>query len=201
MLSSYYRELRLTHFIDPHNKARLQNSGSRLLKCALCLMNVRERKIHAEKKRDNCEKMSGGVVLRDQQPLNADKIKFSDGTKFPRYVMYLNKHVFFWPDNHRGRKGIAAFRKKYPGHVELRCRLGGLLDSQDEDKVLFSPYNSGATPRNPKKSPRCLDLFQPLKSRKGRTFVEVVFRGKVQLPDDTEYKTDDGKWHPLFRAK
>ncbi|MDD9814862.1 MAG: hypothetical protein OXU31_02610 [Gammaproteobacteria bacterium] len=164
-------------------------------------MNDGERKTYAKEKRDKCEKMSGGVVLRDQQPLNADKIEFSDGTKFRQYVMYLNKHVFFWPGNYRGRKGIAAFRKKYPGHIELRCKLGDLLDNESEDKVLFSPYNSGATPRNPKKSPRCLCLFQPLKSRKGQSFVEVVFRGQVRLPDNIKYKTENGKWHPFFTPK
>lgn len=202
MLSSYYRQLSLTHFIDPRNKTRLQKSGSRLLKCALCLMNEGEREIHAKEKRDKCEKMSGGVVLRDQRPLNACKIKFSDGTKFPRYVMYLNEHVFFWPDNHRGKKGVADFRKKYPGHIELRCRLGDLLDSEGKGRVLFSPYNSGSTPRcNPEKSPRCLDLFQPLKSRKGQSFVEVVFHRQVRLPVNTEYKVENGEWRPFFMSK
>jgi len=57
------------------------------------------------------------------------------------------------------------------------------------------PHNKGDS----KRSPRCLDLLQSLKSRcKGQALVEVVFRGQVRLPDNTEYKNARGGWRKLF---
>ncbi|WP_424948083.1 bifunctional glutamate N-acetyltransferase/amino-acid acetyltransferase ArgJ [Candidatus Spongiihabitans sp.] len=180
----------LLHCIAPENFAALQKS--KVLKSASSLMNAAERKCYETQKRDECVKLSNGIVLRDQQPLT-DKIKFSDDTTFPQYVKYINEHVFFWPT-----KIPNMFCNKYSHHIILRCKLSDLEDENPDTEILFSRYNSGATPRIPTQSPRLLNLFQPLKSRVGTALVEVVAYRNIRLPANTEYKNANGEWCAFF---
>ena len=175
----------LTHYTDARNLDAIKESG--ILKCALFLMTPDEAKIHAEKKRADSIPLSR-AVLRDQQPLYPH-IVLSDGATFADFVKYLNGHVFFWPDISAGIKSRKSFRTKYqrPDHIGLRCNLQDLRDANQETRILHSPFNSGSTPRSPKKSPRSLNLFQPLESHSGRRIVEVVVRGEVRLPDKVEW--------------
>ena len=186
----------LIHYTDKRNLAAIRESG--VLKCALSLMTPGEAKTHAREKRADSVPLSR-AVLRDQQPL-FPRIVLSDGASFADFVRYLNRHVFFWPNSSAGEKCREAFRRKYqhPDHIGLCCNLRDLRDANKGAEILYSPYNSGSTPRNPKKSPRSLDLFQPLESRGGRRLVEVVVRGQVWLPDNTQQEGEDGKWSPFF---
>ncbi len=189
--------MRLIHYTCRRNLDGIKKT--RELRCASSLMNAGEKKIHAGKKRPESTQCEA-TVLRDQQPLT-ERIVFSDGTTFPEFVEYLNEHVFFWPDSHAGEQAREGFRNKYSyseEQVGLRCQLDDLIAENPGMEILFSRYNSGATPRSPRKSPRCRKLFQPLKARNGSRLVEVVAHGKVRLPDDTEWECDEGRWSKFF---
>ena len=175
----------LTHYTDQRNLAVIRGSG--VLKCALSLMTPREAKsLAGEKRMDSIPLLR--AVLRDQQPL-FPRIVLSDGASFADFVRYLNGHVFFWASSSAGEKCREGFRLKYPrpDHIGLRCNLRDLQDVNPNTEILYSPFNSGSTPRSPRKSPRSLNLFQPLKSRGGHRLVEVVVRGKIRLPDNTKW--------------
>ena len=150
-------------------------------------------------KRNRRIKLPCGRILRDQFPLT-EHLVFSDGANLAQFVRYLNRHVFFWPDNSRGKKCRDSFRAKYrrPKNVGLRFGFADLREANPKAEFLYSPYNSGAMPRNPKKSPRSLCLFQPLQSRGSERLVEIVVRGKIRLPENTEMEDDNGKWGLFF---
>jgi len=187
----------LTHYADRRNLEAIRET--RALNCAWSLMDAGERKRYATKKRGESLGLANRAVLRDQQPLS-ERIVFCDGAKLPDYIKYLNRHVFFWPDSYRGKQCRKSFRKKYPHpkHVGLCCKLGDLRAANPDTEFLFSRYNSGATPRNPKKSPRCLCLFRPLEKRKGKPLVEVVMKNKICLPGNTKKECADGEWRSFF---
>jgi len=187
----------LTHYTDSRNLDAIRETGA--LHCALSMMDANERARYAKEKREESLPLESGAVLRDQRPLS-DRIVFCDGAKLSEFIEYLNGHVFFWPGFYRGEQCRKSFCKKYryPKHVGLRCKLGDLRTKNPGTAFLFSRYNSGATPRNPKKSPRCLRLFQPLEKRNGKSLVEVVVRTKVCLPDNTEEEYATEKWRPFL---
>ena len=186
----------LTHYTDRENLDRIWET--RTLRCALDLMDDCEKACWSKKKR--CDFVPVKLaVLRDQQPLTDGIVLCATFADFDEYVQYLNGHVFFWPSHSAGKIRRKEFRKKYthPKHVGLRCRLSALTAANPKTEILFSPYNSGATPRiNPKNSPR--GLFQPLQSRKGLAFVEAVVKSEVLLPDCTEYEYEEEKWDKFF---
>lgn len=187
----------LTHYTDSRNVEVIREG--RVLRCALSLMDRRERSRLAREPRPDSLMVSCGAVLRDQKPLTSGRIVLCDGVKFDEFVRYLNGHVFFWSDKHPSKKYHKNFRGKYryPKHVGIRCRLADLRDANPRAEILYSPWNSGSTPHAPKSSPRCLNLFQPL-PKVGR-IAEVVVRGKVNLPKNTEIEYDDGEWRSFFR--
>ena len=187
----------LTHYTDCRNLEAIKKSG--ILKCALRLMTQTEEKVHAEEKREDSIPFAR-AVLRDQKPL-FPRIVLSDGASFADFVKYLNGHVFFWSDYHSaGKRYRENFRAIYPHprHIGLRCDLQSLRDANPGVEILFSPFNSGSTPRSPKKSPRSLNLFQPLESRGGQRLAEVVVWKEVRLPDNTQIECEDGNWRDFF---
>ena len=186
----------LTHYTDRCNLKAIRED--RVLKCALSLMELRGRLDLARTRRVDSTPIACGVVLRDQQPLDEKRLVFCDGSTLPDFVEYLNGHVFFWAGDNDRRK---SFCDKYPRSkcIGLRCNLSSLRAANPDAEILFSPYNSGSTPYNPKKSPRCLNLFQPLNSRRDRPIMEIVVRGRIQLPDNTEQECEDGEWVRFFR--
>lgn len=189
----------LTHYTDRRNVETIRQEG--VLRCALALMNKREKMRYAGERRPESMPVSCGAVLRDQEPLNRKRLAFCDGASFAEFVRYLNGHVFFWADNYASEQSRKRFRNKYshPGHIGIRCQLADLHAANSKADILYSPYNSGSTPRIPKEHPRHLKLFQLLNKRGNRRFVEVVVRGKVYLPQKTEVEYESGKWHPFFR--
>ena len=192
-----YDSVRLTHYTNRRNVGAIRKGG--ILRCALSLMSDRERKGWAEKARRDCVLLESGAVLRDQSPLT-ERLVFSDGATLAQFVRYLNGHVFFWPDRFRGKKCHDSFRAKYrrPKNVGLRFGFADLREANPKAEFLYSPYNSGSMPRNPKESPRSLCLFQPLQSRGSERLVEIVVRGKIRLPENTEVEDDNGKWGLFF---
>ena len=207
-----FNPVELFHLIDPRNFDALRECG--VLRCASSLMNAEERAEHEKKKREaDVTLITTGVVLRDQQPFS-DKIVLCDGTTFPEYVQYINQHVFFWTSKVPDR-----FCNKYSHHIRLRCQFSDLATENPKTKILFSPYNSGSTPRKLNESPRCCCLFrgltacrkkQPMKCLRGiescpwfsgdkeRDIVEIVVHGKVKLPRNTQYKNERGAWCAFF---
>lgn len=192
----------LIHYTDCRNFAHIQKT--RRLRCAWHLMNEAERTHHAKSRRQECVVLGNKAILRDQQPLS-EGIVFSDGATLTKFVKYLNHHVFFWANNSaQAKQARESFRKKYPHpqNIGLRCKLSDLQNKNPDTEILFSPYNSGATPPRPEKSQRSLNLFQPLKARRGgEPIVEVVVQGEVRLPDNTEYEYKNDKWQKLFTVK
>ena len=183
----YNRGMLLTHYTHKCNRPAIEGGG-RILS-ALSLMELHGRMDLARERRKECEQIASGVILRDQQPLRP-RIVLSDGASFADFVKYLNGHVFFWSDYHLdGERYRENFRAIYsrPCHIGLRCDLRSLRDANPGVEILFSPFNSGSTPRSPKKSPRSLNLFQSLESRGGQRLAEVVVRGEVRLPDKVEW--------------
>lgn len=185
----------LTHFIDPQNLPVLKKD--RILRCALDLMSDTEKKHWACKQRKACLTLSNGVVLRDQKPLNEKRIEFCDETTFPQYVCYLNQHVFFWTDTSDSKKRMCGFSNNYDHHAKLRFSLDDLQKANPQTEFLYSRYNSGAAPQNPNNCPRYLGLFKPLETFSKNKPVEIVVKGEVRLPDNTEYQAA-GSWQKLF---
>ena len=187
----------LIHYTYKRNLDRIKDAHE--LRCALSLMNECQKKVYAEEKRSEPLECKA-AVLRDQKPLTK-RIQFNNGTTLAEFVEYLNKHVFFWPDRYAGKQARKRFRGKYPyseGHIGLRCQLCDLIAENPKIEMLFSRYNSGSTPRRPEISPRCRELFQPLKTRNGRRLVEVVAHKKIRLPDNTEWECGEDKWRRFF---
>ena len=196
------RDYCLIHYTDRRNLERIKETGT--LRSALCLMREAKDMSYEKQKRKQSVQV-GNAVLRDQQPLNS-RIVFCDGATLPEFIEYLNGHVFFWPSSGEGKQYRMNFRKKYkhPKHIGLRCRLSDLCSANGKKDILFSPYNSGSAPQvSLEKSPRHLNLFQSLKSRKSKscknkTLVEIVIKGEIRLPHNTEYEKKVEKWVPLF---
>ena len=187
----------LIHYTDRCNLEMIREC--RVLKCARSLMTPDEVTKWARVPRPELVPLSCGAVLRDQQPLTS-RIVLSDGAPFAEFVQYLNGHVFFWPDSSDGKRHRKTFRARYqhPCNVGLRCDLRSLRDANPGVEILFSPFNSGSTPRSPKKSPRSLNLFQPLETRGGQRLAEVVVWNEVRLPDNTQIECEDGNWRDFF---
>ena len=182
--------MELFHLIDSRNFDALRASG--VLRCASSLMSADERKQYEKTKRNEDVTLASGVVLRDQQPLT-ERIVFCDDTTFPEYVAYINGHVFFWPV-----KSPDGFCNKYSHHIVLRCQLGALKEENPKKDILFSPYNSGSTLGCPNSSPRSRSLFQPIALQGKKSPKEIVVRGEVKLPRNTQYKNERGAWCDFF---
>jgi len=134
------------------------------------------------------------VELRDQDPLRAGNIFFSNGWALADLVSHLNDRVFFWPGwdygpIDSGKNHYARYARENP--VILRVSTRKLLAANPGAEALFCHYNSGA-PRcickTRKGSPRGPDTFLPACSFEfGLSGVrEVTFKSQVSLPDSTE---------------
>ena len=211
-------DIELIHFIDPGNLKKIRQEGELCCaldlmnaderKCHAdktrqkCLplksgVVLRDQKPLTKKNNKNLYKVDNWKVWRldeNQKPVKVDDEWFA------KFVKYLNQHVFFWPDTKRGKEGIQKFCNKYSDHIKLRCRLGDLMAANNNIEILLSPYNSGSIPLGkPKESPRSLDLFRKLECPleelevvnnevNGIPLVEIVVKGKVKLPCNTQYE-------------
>jgi hypothetical protein len=145
-------------------------------------------------------------VLQDQAPLIAANAELYAGWDEGDFVSFLNHHVYFWP-------GVASGPIRYGArlleHYEqerpavLRMRTARLLQTNTDLEPLFCAFNSGAPRMNDGyRVPRGPDLFLPAAEfpRPAGKAVEMVFRGPVRLPTETEFRTLDGTWARLESA-
>lgn len=146
------------------------------------------------------------VLLQDQLPLLMANADLVNGWDTGDLVAFLNEHVFFWPGTRQGpiRSGERLWEHyEHEGPAVLRFDARGLLSANPAAVPLFCPFNSGA-PRmqNGRRVPRGPGLFTPASSfpRSPGKVVELVFRGEVALPTNTEVAGADGKWYPLSTA-
>jgi len=147
----------------------------------------------------------GHVEIRDQIPLTARNIEFSDGFTLSRLVDLINQHVFFWPgwDSKPIPAGVNHFQRYEQERPRiLRISTSAVLAHNPEIVPLFCQYNSGA-PRcsGGRRSPRGPRLYleSPLFEGTASRVVEFVVRGPVGLPDSTEVSPSPmGTWGPLW---
>ncbi|HET7479292.1 MAG TPA: hypothetical protein VFJ72_07220 [Rubrobacteraceae bacterium] len=203
-----YSETRpfLYHLTAQENIDRIKSSGC--LESAAVLLNSAENKEIIRTRR--IEKMpvridSEQIVLRDQAPLYADNINFTDGWTLGDFVEDLNRRVFFWsgwqhaPISY-GENHFARYSEERP--VVIRTRFNSLLVKNPGRRPLFCKYNSGA-PRQfqGRQSPRGPGTFLPAEQCPytcGKV-VEVTFIEAVKLPEDTEISFNArGPWKPMF---
>ena len=146
------------------------------------------------------------VQVRDQAPLHSGAISFEPGWGLAKWVEHVNRHVFFWPGSASGaiRSGLNHYQRyASEAPVLLRIPTSALL-SNGVPQPLFSRFNSGA-PRfsRGRPSPRGSSTYlgaEGFASPPSRV-IEVLFRGSVLLPSDTEVSTSfSGPWQPLPRA-
>ena len=139
-------------------------------------------------------------VLQDQKPLIVANAELQAGWTEADFVEFLNRHVFFWPGV---ESGPITYGARLLGHYEddrpavLRVRTARLIPANVDLPPLFCAFNSGA-PRMQAglRVPRGPDLFLPGPefARPAGKAVELVFRGSVALPPETEFRTLAGAW-------
>lgn len=141
----------------------------------------------SEKRRDSCT-LPDGRILRDQKPLQAGHIDFAPDFTMANLVALINAHVFFW------HRFIPTFANKYRDNALICCDLADVKKRNSGKAALCCQYNSGA-PRTShgKKSPRGPNTFESLDDV-WRSCKEVVFYGKVRLPDNYEVMMPE-EWH------
>jgi hypothetical protein len=147
------------------------------------------------------------VIVRDQRPFHVGAIAFDEGWDMVRLVAHVNEHVFFWPGTAKRpvKSGLSHYRR-YRGEAlaVLRVPIRSVLATDASARALFSRVNSGA-PRvvAGRHSRRGAGTYVDASTFEGTTtdVVEVVFRGRVVLPPDTEFsRSYDGPWQPPFGA-
>jgi hypothetical protein len=142
-------------------------------------------------------------VLQDQRPPIVANVELHSGWTEGDFVEFLNHHVFFWPGVN---SGPIKYGTRLLEHYEddrpavLRVRTAQLIQAHIRLSPLFCAFNSGA-PRmqSGRRVPRGPDLFSPAGefSRSPGKAVELVFRGSVFLPLDTEFRKHDNTWARL----
>ncbi len=144
------------------------------------------------------------IELRDQDPLHAGNIAFSDGWDIGTLVRHLDDHVFFWPGLedrlvNAGQRHFERYGHENP--VILRVAFQELHGTNNGVEPLFCQYNSGA-PRCSRgnRIPRGPDTFLaanrfPLPPSR---VVEVTFKATVRLPPSIQAGLNpSGPWQPL----
>ena len=144
------------------------------------------------------------ILVRDQQPLHEASIAFESGWNFARWIAHVNQHVFFWPGSHLGpiRPGLNHYRRyasESPAFLRIPTR--SLTSMNQVPQPLFCRFNSGA-PRysGGRPSPRGSSTYLEARAfdRSDSDVIEVVFRGSIALPSDSEFSNHPGgPWRAL----
>lgn len=193
------------HLTSSTNLASIRDSGyihsaSTLMSSAKRLDLLRYRRAnHISLRAGDCE-----VQLRDQAPLHAANIKFTDGWELENLVEVLNSLVFFWPGTARGPNdsGLRHYgRYKDEQPVMLRALTSALLKQNPRATPLFCRFNSGS-PRfvGGRPSPRGLNTFVNASRFDGTPseVVELTFIKGIQLPYNMEWSVSPaGPWQRL----
>ena len=152
--------------------------------------------------------LKSGCQIRDQDPLHAGNISFSDGWDLPKLISHLDDHVFFWPGWEHGpvlsgQNHFQRYAAERP--MILRVATTDLLYENRETAPFFCKFNSGA-PRctKGKGSPRGPLIF--LSAREftfsGSDVKEVTFKTIVKLPASTQVvHYPRGNWQPLTHIR
>jgi hypothetical protein len=145
------------------------------------------------------------ILVRNQTSLDPDHIDFGWTETIEQYIACLNTHVFFWPGVASGPTldGDRMFRRTGVKSVMIRVSTRSLLDTNGNSMVYLSSCNTGASwiGKDGKKSQRGIDVFQRAEafSEPLEKIEEVLFRGPVYLPDDSECSISIGpRWFSLF---
>lgn len=137
--------------------------------------------------------LHGRATVRDQKPMrDSGLVKcLRDGLSPQDWYRLLNGKVFFWVDQDRLKRLLAARAYRGRAHTVLTIDTAMLL-GRHEDDVFLSPINSGATIPNPQ--PRGMDTFLPISEypfeyweakRRGREIVvELAVRYAVPAVED-----------------
>jgi hypothetical protein len=182
-----------------HNKNAEWIKRTSQLETAGALLNKAQRLDIVGRRRDASFEVTvagSPVVITDQARLFQRNTSLEDGWSFERLVEYLNQHVFFWPGTatkpvDSALRYFARYAAEKP--VIVKVPTASLFAENSSVEPLFSKFNSGA-PRcvNGRRSPRGRNTFQISSTCNclAGDVVEVVFRGPVRLPRDTEFKTN-----------
>jgi hypothetical protein len=145
------------------------------------------------------------ILVRNQAPLDPDHIDLGSTETFEEYVACLNTHVFFWPGTASGPTldGVRIFRQTAGvKSAMIRVPTRSLLEANEGSIVHLSTCNTGASwVGEGKKSQRGIGVFQRAESfaEPPERIEEIMFRGSVNLPDDSECSTGIGqRWRSLF---
>jgi hypothetical protein len=145
------------------------------------------------------------ILVRNQAPLDPDRIELGATETFEDYVTCLNAHVFFWPGTFSGPTldGVRMFeRTAETRSAIIRVPSRSLLEANDSSLVDVSTCNTGASwVVEGKKSRRGLGVFQRAEcfADSPARIAEISFRGPVSLPEDSECSRGFGRqWHLLF---
>jgi hypothetical protein len=144
------------------------------------------------------------VLLRDQSPLHAGNIAFSEGWQLGDLLRSLNERVFFWPGNAEGpsdygRRHFARYAPESP--VLLRASTANILAENQTNTPLFCRFNSGS----PRYSGGLASLRGPDTFASSDRFpggladvVELTFLRRANLPAGTEVGSSPrGPWGAL----
>ena len=192
----YNRGMFLTHYTDANytdaNESNLDRiQKTRILRCAFWLMTPAEaEEIVCVPRWVNTLLPSCGVLLRDQKPLCVRKIPAT-----PEEVRQLNEYVFFWGDSRKADFRRKQFQRKYKRLgcflSRLGCSLDDLRSANSGKDILYACENTGGE----KGGGRYCPLRSPAEETRA---VEVVVRGEVRLPDNTQIECEDGNWRDFF---
>jgi hypothetical protein len=145
------------------------------------------------------------ILVRNQAPLDPDHIEFGSAETFEEYVACLNTHVFFWPGTASGPTldGVRMFQRTVGvKSAMIRVPTYSLFEANEGSIVHVSTCNTGASwVHEGKKSQRGIGVFQRAESFADppERIEEIMFRGSVNLPDDSECSTGIGqRWCSLF---
>lgn len=89
----------------------------------------------------------GGAVVRDQIPLHPGKLAacLTEGTSVPEFLQLLNDRVFFWLQEVRLERLLAARAYRDREHLVITVDTARLLEHVGDDAVTLSRINSGST--------------------------------------------------------
>jgi hypothetical protein len=145
------------------------------------------------------------ILVRNQAPLDPDQIDLGFRETFEEYVACLNSHVFFWPGTAAAPTldGVRMFRRTARvKSAMIRVPTRSLLEANEGSIVHLSTCNTGASwVSEGKKSQRGIGVFQWAESfaEPPERIEEIMFRGSVNLPDDSECSIGIEKcWCLLF---
>ena len=178
----------LTHHTDESNLDGIRKT--RILRCASWLMTLAGAEKIVCVPRPQNTPLSCGALLRDQQPLFNREIPPT-----PEEVRHLNEHVFFWACNKRAdffRKMVQrGYKRRGCFLSRLGCSLDDLRSVNSGKGILYACENTGGKKSGVQHYP----LQSPGDESRA---MEVIVRGEVRLPDNTQIECEEGKWRDFF---